>query len=494
MGFHHALFALLVTLTGALPMKGWDLDAAIKNIPEDAIKDYLIESVNPDDPNLKTGSLTKAQLIAVLRAEQATAKKEVSKNSKVNEKIQANNNVMAEMADSIGDMPAADVAMKDDTVKAMGQTVVGEGAKQAEMEHMADKMMEDPVSRGVENINTDLNNAQQSKAMEAETEIQKAEEAVEQEEPKEAKTEVEFALKNEDMAQFDTDNDGLLDASEITAQIKKSMKTLTLMNKRKFRLTESKGLQDLVAALDENKDGKVEMGELYGKNASNPKFGVPTKDSKFRRDLFKFADENSDGALDANEMFLLTHPEFARDPTMLYHMKAMDHIIAMDANKDSRITWAEYWGPMKREAEWNMKALFPGVSKEAAEKEVAAQGVHRQAAFDANAAVATTTDKGEPALNLKGMAKMLRDYDDEFMYKKDVAAFIQAGDDNKDGKLSLAEIIKHASSYGGSAADFAEDPSLMFKRSSSKLNEWPGEKLAKPLYDEEEDISDEGDA
>ena len=59
----------------------------------------------------------------------------------------------------------------------------GRGAKEIEMEHMTDKMMEDPVSKGIENTNGDLNTNEQSEVMKAETEMQKGDEAVEQSEP-----------------------------------------------------------------------------------------------------------------------------------------------------------------------------------------------------------------------------------------------------------------------------------------------------------------------
>ena len=61
--------------------------------------------------------------------------------------------------------------------------------------------------------------------------------------------------------------------------------------------------------------------------------------------------------MNSDEMSLLTHPEYARKTTMLYHVKAMDHIPAMDTNKDGKISWGEYWTPTKKEAQWDMKAI-----------------------------------------------------------------------------------------------------------------------------------------
>ena len=154
----------------------------------------------------------------------------------------------------------------------------GRGAKEIEMEHMTDKMMEDPVSKGIENTNGDLNTNEQSGVMKAETEMQKGVEAVEQPEPPETKTEVEFALNKEHMEQFDKNGDGLLDASEITAEIKAAMEVMKVVNKKKSKLAEKKGLTDLIRALDTNKDGKIQIKELSGTNATNPSFGPPTKD------------------------------------------------------------------------------------------------------------------------------------------------------------------------------------------------------------------------
>lgn len=234
-----------------------------------------------------------------------------------------------------------------------------------------------------------------------------------------------MSMKAENMKDLDTNGDGVLDQKEITAQLVKIMSTLNVFKEAKLRLAEKPALKNLFKTLDKDHDGYLDEEEVLGSGSVGS-----SSSSTFEQ----LADQDGDGKLDLNELFYIGHPEFAPEKEAFYRIKALDHMEAMDKNKDNKVSWDEYLA-----AEQAHLDAYPKRKKEMLKDE--------KALFEHAA-------EGRKELNYLGMLRLIRDKSSKYYYEKVAKKMIKLGDDNNDGTISLQEIIKHATQFGTTIQQF----------------------------------------
>lgn len=215
---------------------------------------------------------------------------------------------------------------------------------------------------------------------------------------------------------MDKSRDGFVDKKELTAWVLRS-----------FHMMSEQEADERFEQSDRNKDTQVAWSEYaidtYGVHGEHEQ--EYPQDQKMMRDdkvLFHVSDLNGDGFLDKKEFQAFSHPEdFDYTATVLYERT----LIEKDINRDGKITFNEFILPdgKDRDQEWMIT-----------EKDRFDQD------FDKNGD--GYMDKEETILWLQP-----NNWDTATI---EAEHLIEKSDDNKDGKLSVKEILDHHSVFVGS--------------------------------------------
>lgn len=245
-------------------------------------------------------------------------------------------------------------------------------------------------------------------------------------------------FKDDSVAAMDSNDDGLLDKPELMAHILKLIRQAHQEEFERQKTLNQDQVNDIIKLMDEDGDGKLSMGELFSKTTQTEKEKVADQR------MFNFADgdggkNKKDGKLDGDEMFLLALPQYSGDRAGWYKFKAQDHMEEMDENGDKFVTWQE------------METVLKSY-----EMEDAGNVIKRfKDNFD------TSDGNSDGKLDEAEMAKMVEGMETEDMAIV-VDGLIEKADDNKDGKLSLDEIIKNVKALKGRMQLFMATADLLY--------------------------------
>ncbi|XP_013789368.1 reticulocalbin-2-like [Limulus polyphemus] len=233
---------------------------------------------------------------------------------------------------------------------------------------------------------------------------------------------------------MDKDGDGFVDKKELTKWILRSFKMLT----------EEEG-EERLEEEDENEDGKVtweeHMAEAFGidpEDDDEDEIPDPLEAAEEHqmmqedRALFKAADLNGDGILDKSEFSAFANPEeFVHMHQVLYEQT----MVKRDKNKDGYLSLEEFL------SDGSGKPPAVGSESYLVEKD------HFENEYDVN-----HDGKLEKAEVLKWLLP-----DNDEVAENEAVHLIKESDDDKDGKLSIQEILDHHDTFVGSeATDFGE--------------------------------------
>jgi Ca2+-binding EF-hand superfamily protein len=392
-----------------------------------------------------------------------------------------------DMAEAMADIPAKDVKAKDDTAKVLGETVFKGGVEDVEELQAEDPMLEQPIE-DIELINNQIAGGDKAKVEKALDDLEKADEEFAGEEEKDAAVETVLAGRGEQMKNIDANGDGLLDEKEVSKEIQKDMVKVDEINMMQQMHDEKKGLAELITALDKNKDEELSLKELFG----DPQLWKVNKDSnksqqkienKMLTSLFDIADENADGKLDVNELFVFHNVQTlsTTEPKEYFKIKALDHVTYMDTDKDGEVDWKEFQNFMLPHVKAAIQ-VESGKGSAVDPKQIATHMSKFKELFDeADLNSDGTLDKDEMAQNLKER--------EEWIKGEAASETMEVADDNKDGKVSLNEVIKNAGEYGAKTEDFFEDSELLHigNEDTSKESKMAGYSLKEQNYETETD-------
>lgn len=322
---------------------------------------------------------------------------------------------------------------KDKVAAAVDQTLVG-----AAEEKLADKQAEDPLL------------ADPLLSLEEEEEEDGSEEAKEVASDISSLKTWEKALdstvplfdpslfKDDSVAAMDSNDDGLLDKEELMSHILKLIRQAHQEEFERQKSLNQDQVNDIIKLMDEDGDGKLSMQELFSKTTQTEKEKIADER------MFNFADgggkgNKKDGKLDGDEMFLLALPQYSGDRDGWYKFKAQDHMEEMDENGDKFVTWQE------------MENVLKSYEMEDAENVIKR--------FKGNFDISDENSDGK--LDEKEMATMVENMENEDMAVV-VDGLIAKADDNKDGKLSLDEIIKNVKKLKGRMRLFMATADLLY--------------------------------
>ncbi|EDO49919.1 predicted protein, partial [Nematostella vectensis] len=222
----------------------------------------------------------------------------------------------------------------------------------------------------------------------------------------ETKQKLEQLVKSE----VDLDKDGFVTEDELRLRL--------LNTSRKHRKTE---VNSTVTFHDDNKDGKVsweEFKKAHFTHTEGKEDDKATKEQMAEDEAkFKYADVNGDGMLDLHEYVTFYHPG---DDERMSAWVIQDTLKKHDTDKDGMISKSEYM------------ATFSDANNDAK--------IELEKDFD------TSFDKNKDGkLDQTEIRHWL--FPDDDMAKEEPAHMIKEADDNKDGKLSMEEILKHSSVF-----------------------------------------------
>lgn len=326
---------------------------------------------------------------------------------------------------------ASDV--KDATAHAVDQTLVGKAEEDLAAKEQGDPLLADPLlsleqdHEGEEDIDNALEDLDKNMQDEEERLFF---------DPK--------LFKEDTVAQMDTNNDGFLDEDELKKHLTKAIDAVRQDELAKQQEVNADGVKEIMEMMDDNGDGKLSKEEMFGKTTQTAK----QKEADNR--MFDFADGqfgNKDGLLDAEEVFIMALPQYSADRKAWYQFKARDHMEEMDTDNDHEVSWKEYKDAMDL-----VKEEGDGDEQDEMSDE------DKKALFDKADA---NSDK---KLDTKELSKLVELMENKNM-EDTVQELIKLADDNKDGKLALAEIINHVSDFGGQMGFFLNDPDLLFTSS-----------------------------
>jgi len=252
-------------------------------------------------------------------------------------------------------------------------------------------------------------------------------------------------FKDDSVAAMDKNDDGLLDKNELIGHI---LKMIRKAHKEEFERQKSLNadqVTDIIQLMDENGDGKLSMDELFSKTTQTEKEKIADER------MFNFADTDKDHRLDAGEMFLLALPQYSGDRVGWYKFKAQDHMEEMDADGDKLVSWKE------------MENVLKSYEMDDADKVIKRFKKNFDKA-DVSYGPITETDKDgkkDHKLDEKEMTLMVQRMENEDM-ETVVEELIKKADDNKDGKLSLNEIIKNVKALKGRMQLFMATSDLLY--------------------------------
>jgi hypothetical protein len=226
-----------------------------------------------------------------------------------------------ELSDGTWTITASD--MKDPTAHAVDQTLVGKAEEVLAEKEAEDPLLADPL------LSLEKDNEGDEELDDA---IENLDTAIEEEE----RLFYDPALFKEDtVAEMDTNDDGFLDAAELTAHLKKAIEAVRADELSKEEETNADGVKEIIAMMDSNGDGKLSKDEMFGKTTQNEK----QKEADNR--MFDFADGqfgNKDGLLDEQEIFMMALPQYSADRVGWFKFKAQDHLEEMDTNNDGKVS------------------------------------------------------------------------------------------------------------------------------------------------------------
>jgi Ca2+-binding EF-hand superfamily protein len=353
---------------------------------------------------------------------------------------------MEDLADSIGDLDAKDIKAKDSTMKALAETVLSKAGNEIEAEEHADPLLQPEVPA----LNPDLDAFRQKQVEGEEAELKALDARAELEDLQELPAEMVFSVKAEGLSQIDSNGDGLLSGEELTHQLRNSMTRVHLLEREHVQRVEGPEMKKLLKTLDASGDGYIQKEELLGEH--------PTRTEAA---LFEVADEDNSGKLNANELLLYHHPEFSditHDKFIDY--KVEDFIDQMDPKKTGRINK----GRFEKQIKHDLRQMADNGRKVDEKREWKEQKRH----FEAVAG-------NKKYLNAEDTKRLISETEDRVRgfipdevatwkdghYPEVVKEIILIGDDNKDGKLSLDEIIRHVKDFGGRIDEFMQDPAVL---------------------------------
>jgi len=244
-------------------------------------------------------------------------------------------------------------------------------------------------------------------------------------------------FKDDSVAAMDKNDDGLLDENELISHILKLIRQAHKEEFERQKALNKDQVDDIIKLMDEDGDGHLSMDELFSKTTQTEKEKVADKR------MFNFADSNHDSKLDAGEMFLLALPQYSGDRIGWYKFKAQDHMEEMDENNDKMVSWEE------------MEKVLKSYEMDDADKTI--ERFHR----NFKASLTNTDQKADQKLDEHEMTLMVQRMENEDMQVV-VHDLISKADDNKDGKLSLNEIIKNVKALKGRMQLFMATSDLLY--------------------------------
>ena len=226
------------------------------NLEKDSPFLFLDEHVQGKD----LSSLTTEELQEIIMKAAKKMKTDEATLKKADAKIARDTKVMGDMSEMIGDTKAKHIRVKDAALKVVGETLVATALRKKTAEIDEDPMVTNALKEAMKQkmqratalgvgdkilkVKALLKKAKNSYAAFA---VQ--EDASLQDAPKEMAAETLFAIKDEDMADIDSNNDGLLDEGELASEFQKAYGTVTLLEKQKAMKATAEPLAELVRNL-----------------------------------------------------------------------------------------------------------------------------------------------------------------------------------------------------------------------------------------------------
>ena len=244
--------------------------------------------------DVKMDAMTDASLLLLLRQSAKQASSDTAALAKTSKRLSTNADTLADVAETLGDMPRQDLQEKDNTVKAISASLLQHNAGK-EMEREAEQpLIADPLGTktGIGSVNSDLSNADRKAVLLEERALAKdASKALRSELPEMAAG-AEFSTKHDDMSSLDLNGDGFIDVGELTAITDTVVKAERVLQMAASRQAELPDLQALVKTLDKDGDGALDPTELEGE--ANGKLVEGGADGGGRSNWLRLLFENAD--------------------------------------------------------------------------------------------------------------------------------------------------------------------------------------------------------
>jgi Ca2+-binding EF-hand superfamily protein len=234
------------------------------------------------------------------------------------------------------------------------------------------------------------------------------------------------AMVNDLFPHTDGDNDGRLGLGELRVLMHAVHVYMT-------HLFSPEPEEEKMGAMDANKDGKLSLDEIMTELQPLDFFDDESKAELYKQavmvtEVFPHADEDKDGMLDLAELHGLMHTVHIYNAHLLSPEPENEKMEAMDANKDGKLSLEEI-----------MAALQPLESMD----ELTKAELNNQATMVTE--IFPQADEDNDGMldlaELRGLMHTVHTYNTHLLSPEPDAEKMEAMDTNKDGKLSLDEIM-----------------------------------------------------